>query len=189
MNQDLTTRTIWGKAGVAGAALGIFSSIFIFLSMAIDGISSAVITGGISIVLWAVKFVGCILIMRHFMKRLCQEYEGVGNADTFRLGMITALLSALIYSAAYLANILFISPDVFAGQMESMTQMYAPMLDSNSMSVLQKMEDNFPQISFFSNLIYCAVYGTVLSAILSRNIPRRDPFADSWTRQQPDDQD
>ena len=51
------------------------------------------------------------------------------------------------------------------------------MLDSNSMAMLEKMEDAYPQIAFFSNLIYCFLYGTVLSAILSRNIPTRDPFA------------
>ena len=51
------------------------------------------------------------------------------------------------------------------------------MLDSNSMSMLEKMEEDYPQISFFSTLIYCFLYGTVLSAILSRNIPERDPFA------------
>ena len=57
-------------------------------------------------------------------------------------------------------------------------QMYSSMLDSNSMAMLEKMEDSFPQISFFSNLIYCFLFGLVLSAILSRNIPKRDLFAD-----------
>ena len=37
--------------------------------------------------------------------------------------------------------------------------------------------DRMPQVMFFSNLVYCFLYGTVLSAVLSRNIPPRDPFA------------
>ena len=31
--------------------------------------------------------------------------------------------------------------------------------------------------AFFINLFYCFIYGTILSAILSRNIPPRNPFA------------
>ena len=53
------------------------------------------------------------------------------------------------------------------------------MLDSNSLAMLEKMEGSYPQISFFSNLIYCFLFGTVLSAILSRDIPSRDPFSNT----------
>ena len=38
--------------------------------------------------------------------------------------------------------------------------------------------ENLPQITFISNLIYCFLYGMILSFILSRNIPSKDPFAD-----------
>ena len=41
-----------------------------------------------------------------------------------------------------------------------------------------KMMGNMPQITFFSNLIYCFFFGTILSFILSRNVPSRNPFAD-----------
>ena len=164
----MNTRTLWSKAAVSGAALGIFSGIFIFLSA--GGIKQPVLSGIVSFVLWAVKFAGCIWLMQFFMKRT--------NADTFKFGTMTAFLSALIFSAIYLANVLFISPDIFSQQMESVMQMYSSMLDSNSMAMLEKMEDSFPQISFFSNLIYCFLFGLVLSAILSRNIPKRDLFAD-----------
>ena len=39
-------------------------------------------------------------------------------------------------------------------------------------------DNNLPSFSFFVNLIYCWLFGTVLSAILSRNIPSRNPFTD-----------
>ena len=50
-------------------------------------------------------------------------------------------------------------------------------MDSNTINALDKVEAIMPQMIFFSNLIYCFLYGTVLSAILSRNIPPRNPFA------------
>ena len=58
------------------------------------------------------------------------------------------------------------------------------MLDSNSLAELDGMMDKLPQLTFFSNLIYCFIYGSLLSAILSRNIPSRDPFASN----KPDEQ-
>ena len=42
---------------------------------------------------------------------------------------------------------------------------------------MDTVESIMPQVMFFSNLVYCFLYGTVLSAVLSRNIPPRDPFA------------
>lgn len=177
MNQDLNVRILWSKAGISGAALGIVSGIFIFIGQATGNIGSPAVATALSLVLWAIKFIGCIWLMRFFMKKLCEEYGNATNADTFKFGMMTALLSALIYSAINLANILFVSPDFFAAQMQEAIRSYSSMLDSNSMAMLEKMEDAYPQIAFFSNLIYCFLYGTVLSAILSRNIPVRDPFA------------
>ena len=175
MNQNLNIKTLWSKAGTAGAVLGAVSGIFIFLRA--DSISAPMASMAVSFILWLVKFILCIWLMMFFMKKLCREYSQATNADTFKFGMLTALLSSLICSAIYLADVLFITPDLFSAQMDKMMQMYSSMMDSNSMAMLEKMEDSYPQILFFSNLIYCFIYGTVLSAILSRSIPKNDPFA------------
>ena len=98
--------------------------------------------------------------------------------------MATALLSALVYSAASFANMAFISADYYAEQFDMMMQQIAPMMDSNTATVMDKMLSSMPQITFISNLIYCFLFGTVVSAILSRNIPSRDPFADYKPDQQ-----
>ena len=50
------------------------------------------------------------------------------------------------------------------------------MFPAESLEAMEEM--NLGTISFFTNLIYCFLFGTVLSAILSRNIPSRNPFAD-----------
>ena len=58
-------------------------------------------------------------------------------------------------------------------------------LAGNTISeLMETYMEKLPQITFFSNLIYCTAYGTVLSFILSRNIPSRDPFADYKPDQQ-----
>jgi hypothetical protein len=89
-----------------------------------------------------------------------------------------ALLSALVYSAAAFANVAFISPELFEEQMNAVMQQMAPMMDSNTLGMMETYLENLAQITFFSNLIYCFLYGMILSFILSRNIPSKDPFAD-----------
>ena len=91
--------------------------------------------------------------------------------------MAMAFLSALVYSAFSFANVAFINPDLFTGQMDMMMQQMAPMLDSNTAAEMDRTMQNLPQITFFSNLIYCFIYGTILSFALSRSIPSKDPFA------------
>ena len=60
---------------------------------------------------------------------------------------------------------------------------YSQTLDANMLAGIEKTMRYMPQYTFFTTLIYCYLYGSVLSAILSRNIPSRNPFADNKTEQ------
>ena len=66
---------------------------------------------------------------------------------------------------------------MIAENMDTVMQAYSQFMDSNTMAQMDKMMTKMPQITFFSNLIYCFIFGTILSLILSRNIPNKDPFA------------
>ncbi len=174
---------MWETAAKAGLVLGMISSTYMFLTQFMAGATGFLMTI-LSFVLWAAKFGGCIWLMSFFMKKFAAEHPEVDNKATFNLGMATALLSALIYSAAAFANIAFISGDAMVEQMNQMMQQMGSMMDSNSKSLMETYMEILPQITFFSNLLYCFVFGTVLSYILSRNIPSRDPFADYKPDQQ-----
>ena len=91
--------------------------------------------------------------------------------------MITALLSAMLYSAFYLAYVSFIAPDTFSQALDILAD--NPMMDSNSMSAVEEMIPRMPTISFFGNLIYCWLFGTILSAIFSASIRPQNPFTDN----------
>jgi len=179
MEQNVIQKNMWNTAGKAGLVLGLTSAVFLFISQFLGQAEMpAFLNSIVSFILWAAKFVGCIWIMKFFMKKFASENESVTNSGTFRLGTIMALLSALVYSAVAFANVAFISADLFAEQMDAVMQQMAPMMDSNTMSVMDTYMENLPQITFISNLIYCFLYGMILSFILSRNIPSKDPFAD-----------
>lgn len=175
----MNSKNIWNIAGIAGLALGGISTAYMFMTQwATSAGMSGFLLIALNSVLWLAKFGGCIWIMRFFMLKYASQGSDIKNTHTFRFGVLTALLSALVFAAASFANIAFISADLFDAQIETMLQQMAPMMDSNSMGMVDKITANMPQISFFSNLIYCFAYGTVLSLILSRNIPSQDPFAD-----------
>ncbi len=181
MSKEISPRTIWNEASRVGAALGLFCIICMVLSTLLAKIKGgitlnmAVSVGGF--IIWAVKFAGCILLMKKAMLRFVSAYPGADNRDTFRLGVTSAFLSALVVAAGSLANCLFLAPAETAAAIDTAMQQYPAYLDSNSIKTLEFIMDNLPTVSFFSNLIYCFVYGWILSVILSRRIPSSDPFS------------
>lgn len=163
---------MWNAAGTAGLALGAVSAIYLFIGqfMAGDLAPATFWQQTVALVLWAVKFVGCIWLMNFFMKKFVKENEGIDSKTLFRMGMKTAMLSALMFSAIILANMLYISADFYNQVFQTAIQQMTSSLDSNSISALGKVMDRLPQILFFYYFTYCFLFGTVLSAILSRTI-------------------
>ncbi|MDO5443533.1 MAG: DUF4199 domain-containing protein [Bacteroidia bacterium] len=181
MERSITKKDIWDSAAKSGLALGAVSIAYLAISQFMASMNSstgiAVVMSLLSILLWAVKFAGCIFLMKLFMLKFAASHEGVTNADTFKFGMATAFLSALLYSGFYLAYVTLIAPDTFTDALAAVSDSYGSMMGSDALETLENM--NLGNISFFYNLIYCFLFGTVLSAILSKNIPSRNPFNDN----------
>lgn len=181
MEKQLEKKTVWNEGSVAGLIFGAISIAYMVISAYTGKLGTgkpaiAALISVANVLLWAAKFFGCIFLMKALMRKFATVYPEASNSDTFRYGVVTALCSALLYAAAYLAYILFVEPDMLTDAMDTVMQSYSSMLDSNSMEAIENMKGSLPQITFFSNLIYCFIYGTILSAILSRNIPSRNPF-------------
>lgn len=178
-SERMNKRIIWDSAAKAGLAFGAISSVYMFATQFLStGEMPAFAMMAMSSILWIAKFVGCIWLMMFFMKKIVKNHPEADNSTTFRFGALTGVLSALIYAAVSFANYEFISPDFISSQLDATMQQLAPMMDSNTMAQTEKMLNNMSSITFFSNLIYCSIYGILLSAILSRMIPSKDPFAD-----------
>lgn len=178
MDNSVSSRILWNKAARNGLLLGLFTAACRILSQAISSTGTA--TAGTAVlngIVWLVQFGGCIWLMKFFMERLAGNFDGVTNRTTAKYGRMLALASSIIFSAAMFFDVSFISPETVTRQMDLYYQMYGNMLDENTRAMLQKIEDYYPQIMFFSTLIYSFLYGVVLSAILSVSIPRKDPFS------------
>ena len=169
---DSTTKKIfWNYAGIAGLMLGMISSANMFIGQYISTMelskTMATIIGGL---LWCAETAGCIGLMYFYMKKFASEFPSEDRKRIHRLGVAIAFFSALIYAAMSFANIAYISADYFADAYQKLIQNAASALDSNSRTILTKFMENLPQIAFFSNLIYCFIFGTIVSSILSRII-------------------
>ena len=99
--EKINNSIIRNEAGKDGLILGLVTILFMLASQFAGKIDSPALTGVLGFFLWLAKFLGCIFLMRFFMKKLVAGYDGVIGADTFRLGVWIALFSALILSAPF----------------------------------------------------------------------------------------
>ena len=179
MKEKTTAKDMWESAGYAGLALGLVSAAYMIINsyLGASGLSAGTIAL-IQMPLWIAKFVGCILLMKFFMKKFHAAHPNSANRDVRRMGVATALLSAFLFTAIQYIFMAYIQADLYASQYELILQQYSSGMDLNTMNMMEKFVDMLPQISFFSSLLYCFAYGSIIAAILSRNIAGNDPFAD-----------
>lgn len=173
-------KTIWSDAAVPGLVLGGISTIYFIINTLISRIDpgntgAALMGSAADMILWAAKFILCIILMKKFMKARSFRQPEADNSDIFKFGCAIALLSAIVYSAFYLATVQFIFPDTFDKILDLLRD--NPMIDAASMEQLENLFPKLPSMTFFVNFFYCWLFGTILSAIFSRNIPPVNPFA------------
>jgi len=164
--------SFWNLSAKAGFTLGGISILYLAftaLGTAIGSESAAVsvIFSVLNFILWTAKLFVCFFLLRGFM-RLYSSQKADSSASVFKFGMSVAALSALVYSAAYLAYVLFVAPDTFSQVMDALLS--SPLYDSNTKAAMSELTPKLPAISFFSNFVWCFLYGTILSAFISRSI-------------------
>lgn len=178
-------KTLWNLAGTAGLLLALVSAANMFIGQFMTTAELSPASANlIGLILWAAETGGCIYLMRLYMLKFAAACPDASNSDTFRMGMATAFLSAFAYSAAVFANMTFISADFYAAAYEEMMLQMGPLMNSESMEMMDRVIPDMPKFTFVWNMIYCFIFGTIVSAVLSRHIPSRNPFAG----QEPDQQ-
>ncbi len=184
MKQNKTRSQIWNAAAPAGLVLGGISSVYIFITQGLTLLTSipSYVSMPLGFLLWLAKFILCIYFMRFFMLKFVANNANATHKHIFRLGLIIALLSSALYAAISMANVAFISHDTMMASIDAVAGMMS--MDKNTAYAIEILKQNLPQYTFFSNLIYAFIYGTILSAILSRIIAKRDPFADFKSKEE-----
>ena len=91
MKKKLDNSTLWNEAAKAGAFFGMVSIGCLMLKELAALSGSSFLMQAAAVILWAVEFFGCILLMKNVQLGLRDKYEGVKMQDTFRLGRRAAL--------------------------------------------------------------------------------------------------
>lgn len=174
MKEKVSFKNIWHTAGIAGLVL---ASISIAYLLAEHGLSlhkntlTTIITGTLQVA----KIAACIIVLRAYMRKFKADFPLASRKDVRRMGTMTALLSALIFAAASMAFYTY-HPDVVSQAIEMAKSAYGSLLDANAKQALEMMEANFPKIIFGYTLVYCFLFGWILSAILAPKVAAADNF-------------
>ena len=187
MKPTLDNKSIWNESAVSGMLFGAVSIACMMGKEAAAMSGKPFLTKLAGIVLWAVEFFGCILLMKNRMMLLKDKYYEVKIEDSYKFGRRAALLSGLLVASANALIILKMpadTMDTMVGTLASQMQLSASEMDS-----VGGVIDKLPLWTFVFEWIYCFLYGTVLSAIMSRYVFIKRLFDGSSQEDQgPDEQ-
>ena len=187
MKEKIDNTRSWNEAARVGLVFGALSSACLVLKNLSELSGSAILTQAAYIILWAVEFFGCILLMKKYMLDLKDKYEGVRMEDTFRFGRRVALLSGLILASVNAVILMKVSPGTMESALEQASSMMS--LSASQREELGPLMDRLPLISFLAQWLYCFLYGTVLASILSRYIFVQNLFDSARREQEKQDSD
>lgn len=168
MKGKLDNTTLWNEAAKAGALLGLVSVSCLVLKELAGMSGSAFLEQAAVVILWSVEFFGCILLMKKVQLDLRDKYENVKMEDTFRLGRRAAALSGLLLASAQALIILYMPQETMDTLVSDISQ--AMSMTSAQKEQVEGMLDKMPLYTFVFQWLYCFLYGTVLSSIMSRYI-------------------
>ena len=172
----LDSKTLWNEAGRVGFVFGGFSSLCLVLKEGAGLTGSSFLVTAAAIILWAVEFFGCILLMKKYMLDLRDKYDDVTMVDAYRFGRRVALLSGLILAAVDALLIMKMPQETVTSVMSELSAAMPAGMGHVSEDDLGRLVDKLPLYTFLGQWLYCFLYGSLLSAIMSRYIFLQAPF-------------
>ena len=168
MKKKLDNNALWNEAAITGLFFAAVSIACLMGKQWAAGTEKAFLIQVVSVVLWIAEFAGCIVLMRKRMIRLRDNYSGVTIQDSYKFGRRAALLSGLLVASAHALLLMQMpadSMDTMIGQLSQQLQLSASDIES-----MGAMVDKLPLWTFIFEWVYCFLYGTVLSSIMSRYV-------------------
>ena len=176
MKEVVDNKTLWNEAARVGIVFGLFSSVCLGLKEAAALTNSTLLVTAAAIILWAVEFFGCILLMKKYMLDELEKHEGMTQLQLYKFGRRVALLSGFILAVVNAVIVSLIPDETLAETLnETMAAMPASM-QADAEDTMALMMDKFPLLTFLGQWFYCFLYGSILSAIMSRYVSMYSVF-------------
>ena len=81
MSETISPKHLWREAGIAGIVLGgvsiAYSLITMIIPAGVGGVMGNLMLSILRFAIWAAKFIGCIMLVKYFMKKLVAKYDEV----------------------------------------------------------------------------------------------------------------
>ena len=142
----------------------------------------------LSTLLWLLKLVGSIWVLRVLMRRYGLDHPG---ESTFGYGAAVCVCSALVCAVWAFAEYQFLFPGAVAEAFDQMFEAFGQMgsaMPEEFTDVLLRMEDNYAQINSITTFFWCSLLGLLFSAIISSiDARRKSVFTDEEMKQNRDE--
>ena len=171
-----TNQAIFAYSSLPGLVLGGVCISYELLNLLCGNLSQPLLAGIVGMLLWLLKTGGCLYLLFFFLRRYAESGEGGDFQAIYRCGLLISFLSALVYSGFYFAYTVYIVPDLFDKALDLFVSTYSSSLNEASLETLENIRPDLPLISFISKLIYCFVFGSVVSAVYARRIAANTLF-------------
>ena len=178
MKKEFTSGESWNSASVAGLAMAALTIALQLLS-GLCGKVGGVAGGFLGFIALIAKVTICIYTFKALMKRFCDTHSDVDYPRLQRYGLKLALFSSIIVAAFAVVELLLIKPDSVNEITEAFRSAYSSMMDSNAEAALEKMLPKMPLYMGIGNLIYCFLWGWILSTVFARSLRSDNPFEDN----------
>jgi len=181
MKNDFTSAASWNSAALAGLVLAAITLAFTFLQ-GLAGNVEGVVSGLLGIVAWLAKLAACVVAFRWFLIRFHDKFSGVDYTRLKNYGLKIGLFSSILVSGYTLLEMLVLNPDQYKEAINSALEPMMAQLDSNTLGSLDQMMGQLPTYSFCFSLLYCFLWGWVLSVIFAKVIEPANPFQNDNTQ-------
>ena len=180
LSSDNSKWSLAAKDGLILAAVTVVVSTLTFLT------KNNLLSG----LLWAVKLVGSIWLLRVIMRRYAAARP---EEPVFGYGVIVCVLSAFVCAVWAFVEYQFLFPGAVEEAFDQMFQGFesmGAMIPEDFLDVMLKMQDNYAQINSITTFFWCSLLGLVFSAILARTgRGSKSPFTDEEMKQNRDEDD
>ena len=116
--------------------------------------------------------------MKKYMLDLRDKFDGVTVEDTYRFGRRVALLSGLILAAVDAVLIMKMPQDTVESVVTELNTAISTKMGAGYEGEIGRFVDKLPLYTFIGQWIYCFLYGSLLSSIMSRYLYVQDAFND-----------
>ncbi|MCI1719457.1 MAG: DUF4199 domain-containing protein [Bacteroidales bacterium] len=141
-------------------------------------INSLGVSGGfLGVIIWIVKIVATIWVLLYFMKRYSLRRASIYGETTynqaFSYGFLVSLLSAVVIACFMYLSVTVLFPNTESDTMQKVQDAMAQQgssMNEEQENAINAVMNNLPMILTFGMLIWCTIFGLIVSAIIASSV-------------------